>query len=160
MEITVLADAHRRVLEGILKEADNIEQELLGAATELSERTNSTINLAMRDKNGKREKPPAALVVRPVTGAFGPKLVWITYTSRKFTLKAGGSELRFTREIGGRSGGRYPARTFSIFPAEMRAQVLEFEQEAAKLRALIVHYRALVKWASAANEIVKNAQVR
>ena len=98
-------------------------------------------------------------MVRPVTGAFGPKLVWIDYTTRKFTIKKGGSKVRFTREIGGRSGGRYPSRTFNVFPADMRPQVLEFEQEAAQLRGLIVHYRALLKWAQAANASIKKEEV-
>lgn len=68
MEITVVADAQKPLGEAILKEADNIAPEILGAATELSERMNSTINLAMRDENRKRVKPPAALVIRPPPG--------------------------------------------------------------------------------------------
>ena len=127
-------DACRKLLERL----DDIHLDLFEAAKALKLECEDVLR---QDTSKKYRKPPFSLAVRSESGKVGPKIVWVSF-AKKPNMVQDGQPLRFTRELPGRSNGRYPKTIFSAFHSPTREALIDIENRAAVLRKRIFFWRA------------------
>lgn len=121
----------------LFEHRDAIEVELYEAAKALKHECEAVLKL---DAAQRHRKPPCSLSVRNEPGKFGPKIVWVTFSWSQFQSDDG-TKTRFTREVRGRTNGKYPKTTFTVYKSPTREAVIDIEDRAAALRKRIFFWR-------------------
>jgi len=133
-------DGQTSAAQAIIAQSDAMHSELYDAALALRDECHELIRIG----DAKRyRKPPCTLSVRTRAGEFGPRLLWIRFDSKKNNVPGRG-EIRFTREIGGRRGGRYPKTIFRGFSEELSAELIRIEARAAAIRDRVSFWSAVL----------------
>jgi hypothetical protein len=127
----------------ILEQKEAINLDLFELAKELRDECHEAIR--QHDLKHYR-KPPCTLTVKAEPKKVGPKIIWITYTTKKITIKSGKS-VRFTDEVRGRKNGRNPKRIFNSYDDDLKAMLIDIEHRAAELRQRSFFWRAAIKQA-------------
>ena len=129
--------------QAIMEQTDAMQSELYDAALALRDECHALI----RTGDARRyRKPPCTLSVRTRAGEFGPKLLWIRFDPKAMMLPGKG-KVRFTREIGGRRGGRYPKSIFKGFDEDLRVELFRIEDRAVAIRDRVAFWSDVLRTA-------------
>lgn len=129
--------------KAIIDQTDAMHSELLDQAKVLRDECHTLI----RTGDARRyRKPPCTLSVRTRAGEFGPRLLWIRFDATTNKVPGKG-EIRFTREIGGRRGGRYPKSIFKGFDEDLRLELFKIEDRAAAIRDRVAFWNDVLRTA-------------